>query len=590
MARRSGRGMPLRKARYRGRTPSRRFPERSGIAARVTYSSAVGEDAIASPNPYQAIVGRLNIDKAIITASASNDLLPPRREDGVGGELGNRFSLRLARDLEQGHYDPVSAHFIAVPKSQYSTRPAALLAFPDRVVYEAIVAALRPRIASSLLDPETVFWPRCSLPDERRWSTFENSALEHDRDYIVRCDVAGFYESIDHDQLTRTIISATGRRELAEALLHLLTRVMNGTRGLPQGLLSSDALAALYLSEVDYAMVRKGFQYVRHGDDVRIAVDSYEDGCSAVRCMEAALRKRGLLLNSTKTRVFRRQRYAESLTSYNRMWEETRKSIIEGTVTKLRKDHDAFESALMSFDLEELGWALFYHGAVDVEEVFAQIRAKITPRDVEVAAHWLPRLLKDRPSNGDRLQRERFHYQLGNLLWILGSAASDAALPSVGDLIRQFPDKTELLCRYVSKLGGREGEIVQQIEGAIGEYTTEWGFAWMMRVLSRMPGYMSAGTVNMLRRTVSNPQGRWLGAVEGAKCLAARNELPRESLLHLWETCPRTFRTDLVVAAVRMQNSAEWAVRFVQSARGNRIHAVVIEHEVQRLERGLQGS
>ena len=102
------------------------------------------------PNPYQQIAGQLNIDDAIIAASAHNDLLPPRREAKVGGELGKRFSAYLVRELETGRYDPIPAHIIAVPKSQLATRPAALMPFADRVVYEAIVAVLRPRIVCAV--------------------------------------------------------------------------------------------------------------------------------------------------------------------------------------------------------------------------------------------------------------------------------------------------------------------------------------------------------------------------------------------------------------------------------------------------------
>lgn len=43
------------------------------------------------PNPYQSIVDTLDLRAAITEASESNDLIPPRPEDKVGGELGTRF-------------------------------------------------------------------------------------------------------------------------------------------------------------------------------------------------------------------------------------------------------------------------------------------------------------------------------------------------------------------------------------------------------------------------------------------------------------------------------------------------------------------
>ena len=198
--------------------------------------------------PYQRIAERLNIRAAIRAASARNDLLPPRREDKAGGELGKRFSECIVRELETGRYDPTPAHIIAVPKSQIGTRPAALLPFPDRVVYEAIVDVLRLRISRFLLGIEIVFWPRADGSRDKSWSKFERYALTRDGQYIVSCDIAGFYESIDHSQLASAVVKATGYRNIADALVHFLDRVMGGTRGLPQGLEASDTLATVYLA------------------------------------------------------------------------------------------------------------------------------------------------------------------------------------------------------------------------------------------------------------------------------------------------------------------------------------------------------
>ena len=539
------------------------------------------------PSPYQRIAGRLNFDDAIIAASVHNDLLPPRPEDKVGGELGNRFSAYLVRELESGRYDPTPAHIIPVPKSQLATRPAALMSLRDRVVYEAIVAVLRPRIASYLLGEGIVFWPRADGARHGRWSTFERSVLEHGSEYVVSCDIAGFYESIDHGQLASAIIAATGYRDLADALVHLLDRLMGGTRGLPQGLVPSDTLATVYLADLDRAMIRDGFLYFRHGDDIRMAANSYDHGCSATRCIERQLRKRGLLLNGAKTRVFRRKTYRKSLLSHQREWEKTKTAFIDETVLELRDDEAALGEALDRFELEETGWALFYHGLIDVDEAIEKLRTKMTSEDAVVAEKLFTSILESQPKNGtgnsSRLEREVFHWQLKNILYALAAAESDAALMSVGELIREYPDKVEILCKYVMKLQGSEDCIATQLESALGEYTMEWEFAWILRVLSGVSEYLSSDLVERLKEIVDSPRGQWMLAVETAKCLAASGELRIESLRLLWNTCPEVFRVDLAVAAVRMERFAEWAKAFVESTQGDRVTEVVIHHERQRL-------
>ena len=260
-------------------------------------------------NVYQRIFSALDIEAAVGDAARRNDLIPPRVEDKVSGELGRRFYERLARDLERGLYDPQPAYFVAVPKNSLITRPAAILSLADRVVYEAIISVLRPRIESFLLGEDVVYWPR-GQRSAKRWEDFERAALRSDYDYVVRSDVTAFYESVEHERLADTIVEATGYREVADALVHFLGRIMQSDRGLPQGLGGSDVLATVYLAKVDLGVTRRGVEYMRHGDDIRVAAKTYRDGRLAVGYLEAEVRRLGLVLNGEKTRVLKdRDRY-----------------------------------------------------------------------------------------------------------------------------------------------------------------------------------------------------------------------------------------------------------------------------------------
>ncbi len=89
-----------------------------------------------------------------------------------------------------GRYDPVPAVFIYVPKPGNTTRPAALLTLADRVIYDALVHELRPRIDAALLGPDVVFWPR-GVPTDKRWSGFEAAPLASNPAYVARADITG---------------------------------------------------------------------------------------------------------------------------------------------------------------------------------------------------------------------------------------------------------------------------------------------------------------------------------------------------------------------------------------------------------------
>ena len=309
-------------------------------------------------NPYQRIAEKLNIREAVTEASKRNDLIPPRPEDKVSGELGKRFSEHLIRELERGDYDPMPAFSVAVPKSRLITRPAALLSFTDRVVYEAIVKVLRSRIERFLLGKYIVFWPR-GCPSAKRGLDFENSVIKPEFGYIVRSDIVGFYESIDHERLADAVVNATGYRDIAEALMHFLERVMESRRGLPQGLTPSDTLATVYLAELDFAMVRNNFRYFRHGDDVRIAVENYDRACLAVRCLEAELRKLGLLLHNEKTRALHQTTYTDTVSSYQRRFKDAQNQLIDAEVQSLVKDKHALQKAMIDSGMEPLAWDFF---------------------------------------------------------------------------------------------------------------------------------------------------------------------------------------------------------------------------------------
>lgn len=123
-------------------------------------------------------------------------------------------------------YDPSPAQFIAVPKSMHSTRPAALLNLADRVVFEALVESLRPRIDSALLGKAIVFWPR-GIRTEKAWREFENSATETNGAYVVIADISAFYESVDHVKLTDRLIRMAVCRRGCEGLV-LKRRIVTG--------------------------------------------------------------------------------------------------------------------------------------------------------------------------------------------------------------------------------------------------------------------------------------------------------------------------------------------------------------------------
>lgn len=541
---------------------------------------------------FQTVVDRLDLKGSLTRGSERNDLLLPRAEDRVGGEVGNRFLEALRRDLDRGRYDPTRAYIVRVPKSTSATRPAALLSLNDRVVYEALVASLRPRIESYLLGPAFVFWPR-GVTSEKAWLRFEHSPLAGACEYVVIADISGFYESIDHERLAEHLIRATGKRQEVEALVELLSRVMGGARGLPQGLEPSDPIATAYLAEVDFAMVRDGFAYSRHGDDIRIATTTYEQARAAVFAIETRARQVGLLLNSHKTKILRVDTYSRELRSIEQTIAETRAKVLSRKIAELEENEERLAAAIDLADKEELGWEFFYHGNISLEEVIKELSPSLEPNDLEVAENLFIDTWENRPGTKAELSSDAFHQRLVASLVRLAAGRSPVALTATGDILLSYPDKSEIVCSYLLALAGSEPALVASEAAKVltpGRFRTEWETAWALRVLTSVAGHIPAYVQAELDSIVQYPFDAWLAATEAAKLMGAQRLLQREVFLRLWNSCPPVFRADLVVAASYMAEHASWAETFLSAAKDDRINEVVLNSLQRQKDRPASSS
>lgn len=324
----------------------------------------------------------LNFVEAVPIASSPNDLLPSRFEDKVNGELGKEFIIYLAKIINEERYSPVKAEFIHVPKPGFTTRPAALLTLVDRVVYEALVNLIKKPIDRKLISDTYIMWPRAQyLP--KRWGEFERAPLLTGDEYIVNVDVTAFYDSIDHSVLEHIIVEITGEDSVAPTISSFLTKIMGSNRGLPQGILASDTLATLYLQPVDSAMLRAGFNYWRHGDDIRISVKNISLARKAIAIVEVELRKIGLVLNSSKCLIQTSVHYDTHLQETSKVYDLIKNRLYEERVHDVSSDAEELEKLMDKAKLDDqMKWDLFYHQSISIIEVIEEIREHLQPDEL----------------------------------------------------------------------------------------------------------------------------------------------------------------------------------------------------------------
>jgi RNA-directed DNA polymerase len=211
--------------------------------------------------------------------------------------------LLLERELLKGTYRPRPYRSFEIRDPKPRTISAA--AFRDRVVHHALCAELEPALERGAV--EWSFACRCGkgvLAAIRH-----AQRLARRQRYVLKLDVRHFFETLNHDVLTRLLA-----RRVRDGRLRWLysTFVAAGApgshpgRGLPIGNLTSQHFANFYLGPLDRLVTRglRASGYCRFMDDVLVFADSKTSLWDWQRTIEAFVRERlDIELKSEVTRV-----------------------------------------------------------------------------------------------------------------------------------------------------------------------------------------------------------------------------------------------------------------------------------------------
>lgn len=212
-----------------------------------------------------------------------------------------------------------------IPKMGYGERYGLETDFFDRFVYQAICSFLIPfydpllgervlsyRYEPAPLNPKYLFKNKID-----RWFTFEGVTLTFRKSqrHLLVTDLSNFFENVSRVQIIGALeravpkIVATGPQMLqvrnAIATLDRLLAQWTFSRdhGLPQNRDASAFLSNILLSFVDWEMTKKGYDYYRYVDDIRIIADTELAARRALQDLIRELRKVGLNINAKKTEI-----------------------------------------------------------------------------------------------------------------------------------------------------------------------------------------------------------------------------------------------------------------------------------------------
>lgn len=276
-----------------------------------------------------------------------------------------RTIISLLQDWN-GEYRGTRSTVRNIPKKGYGERYGLETDFFDRFVYQAICSFLIPfydpllghRVLSYRYEPTPLNAKYLFKNKIQCWFTFEGVTLTFRKSghHLLVTDLSNFFENVSRVQIIKALeqavpeLVATGPEKLqirnAIATLDRLLKQWTFSRdhGLPQNRDASAFLSNILLSFVDKEMTRKGYDYYRYVDDIRIIAESELHARRALQDLIRQLRTVGLNINANKTEILAPDVSNEKVAEYfpsqdsstiaiDQMWQSRSRRIVTRSVT-----------------------------------------------------------------------------------------------------------------------------------------------------------------------------------------------------------------------------------------------------------------
>ena len=251
---------------------------------------------------------------------------------GVDGQTKEMYAQDLdikIRDLNERlrkmayRPQPVRRTYIPKPGSK-NLRPLGIPAIEDKIVQSGLTRIIEAIYEQDFIEDSYGFRPGRNQHDALRelGRTIERQPVS----YIVEADIKGFFDNVDQDWMMKFLEHRIADTKVLRMVKKFLKagimedgEVRMSEKGTPQGGLISPLLANIYLHyvldlwfEKVYRKKCEGYtRIIRFCDDFVVCFQRKADADGFVKALTERLRKFGLEVETSKTKVFEFGRFAE---------------------------------------------------------------------------------------------------------------------------------------------------------------------------------------------------------------------------------------------------------------------------------------
>lgn len=361
-------------------------------------------------------------------------------EDDIAGYLDD-LNGRIHNDT----YNPKPANICNAPKGGGLVRPGSILSVNDRIIFYACVGACMPNLYETLEwsqgivdfsyiifdESENAKWVQKRVSGWKKFRTASIEKIETGISHVIMTDISSYYENVN----IGTLISDLKSVEVNDNIANLLSKCLNRWaqsmgQGIPQGYTPSDLLGKLYLNSVDLNFREKGYDHFRYVDDIRIFCKNEVEAKKALVDLTELLRKRGLNLQSAKTKIH---------TS------DEARTIIDRVESKLRPIKKNLNEA---FGIDNS-----YFSTTEVDALLEQMEEDAP---VEVLKQAFQKYFIE--AEEKNFDQTLFHFLINRL----GKSKDDIAVDYCLNLLTTRPEETDWILKYFQSIG-----VINQIEDSV---------------------------------------------------------------------------------------------------------------------------